>query len=92
MYTTGVYIIGRCAVERTQIYLTERQRGELATLARQAGKKQSELIREAVDRFLDQSGPGWREAALGQAAGMWKDRADLRDLASVRTEWDRERR
>jgi len=79
-------------VERTQIYLTERQRGELATMARQAGKKQSELIREAVDRFLDQSGPGWREVALGQAAGMWRDRADLRDLASVRTEWDRERR
>jgi hypothetical protein len=79
-------------VERTQIYLTERQRGELATMARQAGKKQSELIREAVDRFLDQSGPGWREATLGQAAGMWRDRADLRDLAGVRTEWDRERR
>ena len=92
MYTTGVYISGRCAVERTQIYLTERQRGELATMARQAGKKQSELIREAVDRFLDQSGPGWREAALCQAAGMWRDRADLRDLASLRTEWDRERR
>jgi len=37
---------------RTQIYLTERQRDELAGIAMTAGKKQSEVIREAVDRFI----------------------------------------
>ena len=76
-------------MQRTQIYLTERQRDELATLARRAGKNQSELIREAVDRLLDRNGPGGRKAALAQAAGMWRDRADLPDLTTLRAEWDR---
>ncbi len=35
---------------RTQIYLTEHQCSELAAIAKTTGKKQSELIREAVDR------------------------------------------
>ena len=77
-------------MERTQIYLTRRQRSELAALADQAGKNQSELIREAVDRLLDAASPSRREVALGRAAGMWKGRADLPDLAKLRAEWDRE--
>jgi Arc/MetJ-type ribon-helix-helix transcriptional regulator len=76
-------------MQRTQIYLTERQRDELAALARHAGKNQSELIREAVDRLLDRNGPGSRKAALAQAAGMWRDRTDLPDLTALRAEWDR---
>ena len=59
---------------RTQIYLTERQRDELAAIAKTAGKKQSELIREAVDRLIDQLGRSRREAVLRKA---------------VRAEWDR---
>ena len=37
---------------RTQIYLTQSQRDELKAIARTAGKKQSELIREAIDRLI----------------------------------------
>jgi hypothetical protein len=74
---------------RTQIYLTERQRQELAVIAKTAGKKQSELIREAVDRLIDHSGRGRREAVLREAAGIWKDRTDLPDFKATRTEWDR---
>ena len=74
---------------RTQIYLTERQRDELATMAKSAGKKQSELIREAIDRFIDTSGSRHRELVLREAAGMWKDRTDLPDFKSIRAEWDR---
>jgi Arc/MetJ-type ribon-helix-helix transcriptional regulator len=74
---------------RTQIYLTERQRDELAAIAKTAGKKQSELIREAVDRLIDQSGHGRREAVLRDAAGIWKDRTDLPDFEAIRSEWDR---
>jgi len=55
---------------RTQIYLTEKQRDEVAAIARTAGKKQSELIREAVDRLIDQSGRNRRELVLREAAGM----------------------
>jgi len=76
---------------RTQIYLTERQRDELAAIARTAGKKQSELIREAVDRLIDQSGRSRREVVLREAAGIWKNRKDLPDFKAMRAEWDRDR-
>jgi Arc/MetJ-type ribon-helix-helix transcriptional regulator len=74
---------------RTQIYLTERQRDELTAIAKTAGKKQSELIREAVDRLIDQAGRSRREAVLREAAGIWKDRTDLPDFKAMRPEWDR---
>ena len=69
---------------RTQIYLTERQRDELAAIAKTAGKKQSELIREAVDRLIDQSDRSRREAVLSEVAGIWKDRKDLPDFKATR--------
>ena len=74
---------------RTQIYLTERQRDKLAAIAKTAGKKQSELIREAVDRFINQKGRSTREAVLREAAGIWKDRTDLPDFKATRAGWDR---
>jgi len=74
---------------RTQIYLTERQRDELAAIAKTAGKKQSEIIREAVDRLIEQEGRGKRKSVLRETAGIWKDRKDLPDFRSLRIEWDR---
>jgi hypothetical protein len=76
-------------VVRTQIYLTENQRNELATMAKAIGKKQSELIREAIDRLIDQTGRGRRESVLRKAVGIWKDRTDLPDFNTIRSEWDR---
>lgn len=74
---------------RTQIYLTARQRNELAVIAKTAGKKQSELIREAIDQLIDQTGTNRREKVLRKAAGIWKDRRDLPDFTALREEWDR---
>ena len=74
---------------RTQIYLTERQRDELAALAQVVGKRQSELIREAVDRLIEQAGRSRREAVLREVAGIWQDRKDLPDFRATRAEWDR---
>jgi hypothetical protein len=74
---------------RTQIYLTEHQRNELATIAKSAGKKQSELIREAIDRLIEKAGITHRESVLREAAGIWKDRTDIPDFKSIRAEWDR---
>ena len=74
---------------RTQIYLTEHQRNELAAIARTAGRKQSELIREAVDRLINLVGRSAREVVLRQAAGIWKDRTDLPDFKATRADWDR---
>lgn len=74
---------------RTQIYLTERQRQELAAIAKTVGRKQSDLIREAVDRLIQQTGRNTREAVLQKAAGLWKDRTDLPDFQALRDDWDR---
>ena len=74
---------------RTQLYLTEAERDELAALAKATGKKQSELIWEAVDRLVEQSTAKRRDAVLDRAAGMWKDRDDLPDFRALRAEWDR---
>jgi hypothetical protein len=74
---------------RTQIYLTERQRDELAAIAKTTGKKQSELIRDAVDRLIHQAGHSRRETVLRETAGIWKDRTDLPNFKKTRAEWDR---
>lgn len=74
---------------RTQIYLTDRQRTKLAMLSKSSGRKQSELIREAIDSLIDLAGQDRRETVLREAAGIWKDRTDLPDFKALRTEWDR---
>ncbi|MBN2383104.1 CopG family transcriptional regulator [bacterium] len=74
---------------RTQIYLTDRQRAKLVIIAQKQGKKQSEIIREAIDRLIDQAGQNEKKTALKEAAGIWKDREDLPDFRALRSEWDR---
>ena len=74
---------------RTQIYLTDKQRSELSVIAKNLGKNQSEIIREAIDRLIDQAGRNRKESALQKAAGIWKNRKDLPDFRSLRSEWDR---
>ncbi len=72
---------------RTQVYLTEEQDRGLKGLVERSGRKQSELIREAVDRLLAEHRPkDWR-AALEGVRGMWADRDDLDELyADLRAE------
>ncbi len=74
---------------RTQIYLTEEERTGLERIGKATGMKQSELIREAVDRFLDLADGSRRQAILQEAAGLWRDRDDVRDVAAMRRSWDR---
>ncbi|MEW6185420.1 MAG: ribbon-helix-helix domain-containing protein [Thermodesulfobacteriota bacterium] len=74
---------------RTQIYITEHQRNKLMAIGKTAKKKQSELIREAIDRLIDQKGRRTREAVLREAAGIWKGRKDLPDFETARADWDR---
>jgi len=74
---------------RTQIYLTEEERTGLIALAKSSGKKQSELIREAIDRFLTMFDEVRYRAVMDNAAGMWKDRDDLPDFNAARQSWDR---
>ena len=74
---------------RTQIYLTEEERDALSALAEATGKKQSELIREAVDLLIDIAAGSSRDTIIEKAAGMWRDRDDLPDFETTRRSWDR---
>lgn len=74
---------------RTQIYLTEQEQFALRTMAGNTGRSQSELIRIAVDRLIEQTASNDREQVLGAAAGLWADDAGRDDLVAVRREADR---
>jgi hypothetical protein len=74
---------------RTQIYLTEAERTALKAIARQTGKRQSELIRQAIDRLIEGFQPEERRARLQIARGMWQGRVDLPDFKTLRRELDR---
>ena len=74
---------------RTQIYLTIEEMNALKALSYRMGKKQSELIREAVDEFLVKRSQTSRQQVLNDVAGIWQNRNDLPDFSELRIEWDR---
>jgi hypothetical protein len=75
-------------MERTQIYLTEEEREDLAIISARTGRKMSALIREAVDEFIERHRGEGRLEALRSARGIWKDREDLPDFEALRREFD----
>jgi metal-responsive CopG/Arc/MetJ family transcriptional regulator len=79
----------RCSMIRTQIYLTDEQREKLTVIAKKMELNQSELIRRAIDRLIDQTSNVQRKSILMESAGIWKNRDDLPDFRALRSEWDR---
>ena len=75
---------------RTQVYLTDKQRAELLTISKTLGKKQSELIREAVDYYIDYISNDRKKAVLQEAAGLWKNRDDLPNFDDMRKDLQRD--
>ena len=90
MYYADVYIGGVINMVRTQIYLTEWERAALNALSAETGKKQSELIREAIDEFIAKLSQSRRDMVLDRVAGIWKGRDDLPDFTELRKSWDRD--
>lgn len=73
------------SLARTQIYLTQAQQSRLATVSRRAALTKSELIRQAIDQFLDQqaiSKPDDKLRRLQAIQGLWADRSDIEDPAA----------
>ena len=74
---------------RTQIYLTKHERERLRRLAARTGKSQSEIIRTAVDHWLERGVEENRQEILERVAGIWRGRTDLPDFTALRHEADR---
>ena len=74
---------------RTQVYLTEREQKALRALAGQMGRSQSELIRAAIDQFIESAQDQERGKVLREAAGLWSDGRGRPDFAALRAEADR---
>ena len=74
---------------RTQIYLTENERKGLRKISASSNKKQSELIRMAIDSLIDKNGKTGRNEILEKTAGAWKNRHDLDEGLALRKNWDR---
>ena len=68
---------------RTQVYLTEEQRTRIDTLAAAEGVTMAEIVRRALDAYLDEESPDPRPA-LAATFG-----ADPYAAAPSRDEWDR---
>ena len=74
---------------RTRIYITEEERRALRSPARQSGRKLSELIRAAVDRYIGESHHEARRSLLHSGRGIWKNRPHLPVFADIRKAVDR---
>ena len=73
---------------RTQIYLTEEEHSGICELARSTNRRQSELIRQAIDEYLTLKKPEDKLSKIRRAKGIWKNRTDL-DLSEIRAGFDR---
>ncbi|OGT43572.1 MAG: CopG family transcriptional regulator [Gammaproteobacteria bacterium RIFCSPHIGHO2_12_FULL_37_34] len=76
---------------RAQIYLTTHERRKLTVLAHETGKSKSELIREAIDQFIEthQAFKQDKLTILRAAKGLWANRDDLPDFKMLRKEFDK---
>jgi len=74
---------------KTQVYLTETENTGLKSLVRKTGKKQSAIIRQAIDQLLNtQSTTNWK-VALKPLNGLWAKRDDLPNFDTLRKEFNR---
>lgn len=77
-----ILLLYMAPARRTQIYLTAEQRAELDARASDEGASLAQLIREAVDEYLD-SRPASLDEALSSSFGVVPDAE-----AAPRAEWE----
>lgn len=67
---------------RTQIYLTQAQQARLTLACRGSTASKSELIRRAIDQFLDQTvptDPSEKALRIQNIVGLWAQREEMAD-------------
>jgi len=72
-----------------QITLSEAEDQAIFRLSQSQGKTREEILHAAIEQFLAQHQSEHRLVALQQARGIWRQRRDLPDFATLRKELDR---
>jgi len=76
---------------RTQIYLDERQKSALEKLSSKRSATISDLIRQAVDRFISKEMSDFEEV-LEESFGIWRQRFGPDEseeyVRGIRKEWE----
>jgi hypothetical protein len=73
----------------TAVVLREPEATALQNLVQRTGRSADELVREAVQQYIQRYTFSDRHALLQQARGMWQHRDDLPSLAELRREFER---
>ena len=77
---------------RTQIYLDPGQKRDLSQISRRRRATVSELIRQAIEEFLQKSSSGFEEA-VEKSFGLWSKRKDIGNASvyvrKIRREWEK---
>ena len=78
-------------MRRTQLYLDDDQHAQASRVAAESGQTLSDVVRAALDEYLLRRRRQRKDFldALGQAAGIWRNREDLPDFARARQETER---
>jgi metal-responsive CopG/Arc/MetJ family transcriptional regulator len=74
---------------RTQIYLTEQENAAIAYLSKKLGNGKSEIIRQAIDEFIERRDTSSKMKRLRSARGIWTNKADIPDIGQLRKDFDR---
>jgi len=67
-------------VRKTSVYLDDRQAEHLAALAREAGRPQAEILREAITAYRL---PSSRDRSFALAAGFRRVDDDVRPISEI---------
>jgi Arc/MetJ-type ribon-helix-helix transcriptional regulator len=76
-----------CVMEKTTVYLNTSLQHNLAQTARQLGKSQAELIRQAVTEYLERHAPKREFASLGAGEDTELSARDADEF--LRAAWDK---
>ncbi len=76
------------SMQRTQIYLDRQMHRRLRSLAVHRGTTLSNLVREAVDRYMATGAQDDLIAIIDRACGLWADRPESEtDVRALRAGW-----
>ena len=67
-------------MRKTSVYLDDRQAERLASLAREEGRSQAEILRDAIDAYRPRSSP---DRSFALAAGFERIDGDPRPISEI---------